>query len=319
MVHHLLNIAMGVHRGLRRDANEDAIAYRYPSNYDVLLKRGVLVALADGVATSGRGADASQTAVTRLIDTYYTQPDYMDCKQALVESVRHINTEIYRLYQRGSTTIVAAVIHEAHVIIAHVGDSRAYWLHNAMLELITEDHVIFKKKADDTLKTNLTRAIGHHSSVEVDINEMNIYKGDTILLVSDGVTRYFGELELLDFLQYPPADSIREIIRASNEAGGIDNIGAVVVQVGAELTNHVELTNHLTSIRPQIMVTVPEGLPAKNGQSRKFPLPFDRLQQDTTQANKHLISKQLIWISIALLIAVVGLILVYNIFQLLTG
>src|SRR5690606_36518447 len=127
------------------------------------------------------------------------------------------------------------------------GDSRAYWLHNDMLELITEDHVVFKKKADGTLKTNLTRAIGHHSSVEVDINEMNIYKGDTILLVSDGVTRYFGEFELLDFLQHPPSDSIREIIRASNEAGGIDNIGAIVVQVGAELTNHVELTNHLTN------------------------------------------------------------------------
>jgi PPM family protein phosphatase len=319
MVHHLLNIAMGVHRGLRRESNEDAIAYRYPSNYDVLLKRGVLVALADGVATSGRGADASQTAVTRLIDTYYTQPDYVDCKQALVASVRQINAEIHRLYQQGSTTLVAAVIHEAHVIIAHVGDSRAYWLHNDMLEQVTEDHVVFKKKADGTIKSNLTRAIGHHSSVEIDVNEMNIYQDDAILLVSDGVTRYFGELELLGFLQHPPTKSVREMIHASNQAGGIDNIGTIVVQIGAELTGHVELTNHLTNIRPQIIVNVPEGLPEKNGQSRKFPLPFDKLQQDTTQPNKYIISKRMIWISIALLIGVVALILVYNIFQLVTG
>jgi protein phosphatase len=319
MINHLLHIAMGIHRGMRRQSNEDAIAYRYPSNYDVLLKRGVLVALADGVATSGRGADASQTAVTRLIDTYYTKPDYMDCTQALLESVRHINTEVHRLYDDGATTLVAAVIHESHAIIAHVGDSRAYWLHNNMLEQLTEDHVTVNELPDGTRKSKLTRAVGHHKMIEVDINEMNIHQGDTILLVTDGVTRYFNEADLLEFLQSSPADTVRDLILESNKAGGIDNIGAVVIQIGAELHNHIELSNHLSNIRQDIMVNIPDVLPEKKTLTKRFPLPFDVLQSNTTQSDSLVIYRRILLVGSAIFVLLVIMLIVYSLAMTMRG
>lgn len=315
MSNHLLYIAMGVHRGMRRATNEDAIAYRYPSNYDLLLKRGALVALADGVARSKSGADASQTAVTRLMDNYYTQPDFMDSKQALLEAVKQVNVEVHRLYDKGSTTLIAAVIHNARIFIAHVGDSRAYWNHDNMLEQVTDDHIVQKPLPDGGTKSKLTQAIGHRKRVKVDIIEKPIHEGDALLLVSDGATRYLEKKHLQQLLQNSPTDTVRGIIQASNQAGGIDNISVVIVRVGMALQGEENLANHLEQMRSQIMVDIPDALPVSNVVSAKRPLPFDTLRDKTVQTSNALLGRGQFWLGIVLLLIVVVVMMAYSIFM----
>jgi protein phosphatase len=126
MVNHHLQVALGVHRGRRRKSNEDAVGYEYPADFNVLTQRGVLIALADGVGGLDDGEQASETAIARLIDYYYAQPSGKGVEQCLVDAVKAVNAELYRLYRTSATTIVAAVIHQTQVIVAHAGDSRAY-------------------------------------------------------------------------------------------------------------------------------------------------------------------------------------------------
>jgi PPM family protein phosphatase len=280
MSSHLLHIAMGYHRGLRRQANEDAIAYEYPTTYEVLQQRGVLISLADGVASVSGGAVASETALARLISIYYTQPDYMNCKNGLLDAIKKVNAELHQLYAGSSTTLVAAVIHENHLIVAHAGDSRAYWLHGDTLKQVTNDHTVDVLQASGKVKSKLKRAIGYLETIDVDINEMLVDEGDTILLVSDGVTRYLNHEELRQWLQVAPVEAVRGMIQAANQAGGYDNSSAVVVRVGAKIEAPYKLAIHLAEMQPNIMVDIPDvALPTKHI-TQEVAIPHEPLDDD---------------------------------------
>ncbi|MDQ7028240.1 MAG: protein phosphatase 2C domain-containing protein [Anaerolineae bacterium] len=299
---------------MRRTTNEDSIAYKYPSNYDLLRRRGVLLALAEGVAMSKSGAEASQAAVSRLIDNYYSQPNSWDCRLALLQAVKQVNAEVHRLYHKSSTTLIAAVIHNANIFIAHVGDSRAYHYHDKMLEQVTNDHIVQKQRPKGGTKPKLTRAIGHRKTVKVDITEMPIHEGNTFLLVSDGVTRYLENQHLQQLLRNSPTETVRDIIQASNQAGGIDNISAIIVRVGRVLQNEESLANHLEQTRPQIMVDIPDAMPVRKVVSAKIPLPFDRLRHEPLQTGRLPQGRGQFWFGIMILLIVIIAMLAYSIF-----
>jgi serine/threonine protein phosphatase PrpC len=279
MTNYLLHIAMGIHQGLHRKTNEDAIAYEYPTHFDVLRQRGVLLAVADGVATISGGGVASETALKRLIALYYEQPDYMNCRNALLDAIKKVNAELHQMYAGSSTTLVAAVIHENRLIVAHAGDSRAYWLHGNVLKQITNDHTVNALQPNGKVKAKLKRAIGHQAIVDVDMNEMLLEEGDTILLVSDGITRYLGNEELRNWLQAAPIEAVRGIIQAANQAGGHDNSSVVIARVGAKLEVPYKLAMHLAEMQPQVLVEIPDvELPAKQI-TQEIAIPHDALGQ----------------------------------------
>lgn len=311
MSSHLLHIAMGYHRGLRRQANEDAVAYEYPTSFDVLQQRGVLVGLADGVASVSGGAVASETALARLITIYYTQPDYMNCKNGLLDAIKKVNAELYQLYAGSSTTLVAAVIHENHLIVAHAGDSRAYWLHGDTLKQVTNDHTVDVLQASGKVKSKLKRAIGYLETIDVDINEMLVDEGDTILLVSDGVTRYLSHEELRQWLQVVPIEAVRGMIQAANQAGGYDNSSAIVVRVGAKIEAPYKLAIHLAEMQPNIMVDIPDvALPTKHI-TQEIAIPHEPLEDDDlVEADP---AQRMAWhgVRTVILLLIVGIILLY--------
>ena len=80
----------------------------------------------------------------------------------------------------------------------------------------------------------VTRSIGTHPDVEVDLRSADCREGDLYLLCSDGLTDVLGDGEIGRILAGPdasPEDSCRRLVRSANEAGGPDNITAVVVRI----------------------------------------------------------------------------------------
>ena len=126
--------------------------------------------------------------------------------------------------------------------VAHVGDSRCYRLREGRLEQLTKDHSLINDvlelrpdMTDDAIKklpTNVvTRALGMEATVRVSVRSHAVAPGDRYLLCSDGLSGAVPPSELGEILALPltPAETVERLISVANEAGGHDNIAAVVI------------------------------------------------------------------------------------------
>lgn len=142
------------------------------------------------------------------------------------------------------TTVVGCMIRDGTAALAHVGDSRAYRLRGDRLELLTQDHTWVNEQVvagflseeqarDHPLKNVVTRALGGESEVVVDVREVDMEEGDTLLLCSDGLTTMLDDEEIERCLKNVGGDlesACRELIREANARGGHDNITVVLLQ-----------------------------------------------------------------------------------------
>jgi serine/threonine protein phosphatase PrpC len=148
--------------------------------------------------------------------------------------------------QRGmGATVVAVRISEGRLSLAHVGDSRAYRLRGNVFEQLTRDHsfvaeqvrrgILTEEEASrSNLQNVLTRALGVQAEVEVDVVEQGVVEGDTLLLCSDGLTRELSDSQIAGVLE-STEDAERAsdlLVELANQAGGGDNITAVVLRCG---------------------------------------------------------------------------------------
>ncbi|OAI48292.1 hypothetical protein AYO43_03780 [Nitrospira sp. SCGC AG-212-E16] len=172
----------------------------------------------------------------------------------LASAIRAANEVVHREswsrpdYAGMGTTVVAALLREEILAIAHVGDSRLYLVRNGTIQALTTDHswvaeqilkgFITEEEAERSPQRNIvTKALGVESSVDVELTEVPVKSGDILLLCSDGLTRGVHPNDMLPILsgsENLPAMSDRLIVMA-NEAGGDDNTTVVVVALRDEL------------------------------------------------------------------------------------
>jgi PPM family protein phosphatase len=142
------------------------------------------------------------------------------------------------------TTVVAGLLNEKLLSLAHVGDSRAYLLRDGQLSRLTDDHswvheqvtagILTEEEAKThPLKNVVTRALGGGPSVSPDLQELVFSPGDRYLFCSDGLTTMVGDEEILE-----TATSVkdtqalcRKLVDMANEKGGVDNITVVIVDI----------------------------------------------------------------------------------------
>jgi protein phosphatase len=131
------------------------------------------------------------------------------------------------------------------LIVAHVGDSRAYRLRQGQLHQITRDHSVVQEQIDAGLisveaaqysatKNLLTRAIGVAAPVEVEINFHQVEPGDLYMLCSDGLTNMVSVQKLQETLQKNTLTlgaMCQELIDQANSEGGHDNISVALFKV----------------------------------------------------------------------------------------
>jgi protein phosphatase len=189
------------------------------------------------------GEVASQTAVETMLATF-PQTIPSDIPAALNQSFIAANKAVF---ERGrgnmGTTAVALLIYHNVAFIANVGDSRAYLVRNGELRQLSLDHSFVEEQVraglltpeqarHSNIKNIITRAVGHQRDVQVDVFREPVEAGDIYLLCSDGLHGYVEEETLLELLQHAPLEQAAlRMIQLANEAGGPDNITAVLIQI----------------------------------------------------------------------------------------
>ncbi len=142
------------------------------------------------------------------------------------------------------TTVVAGLINEKTLSLAHVGDSRAYLFRDGTLTRLTDDHswvheqvaagILTEDEAKShPLKNVVTRALGGGPSVSPDLQELAFRAGDEFIFCSDGLTTMLSDEEIHDTAEteHEPQGLCRKLVDTANERGGVDNITVVVVRV----------------------------------------------------------------------------------------
>jgi protein phosphatase len=225
-----------------------------------------LFVISDGMGGEAHGEVASSLAVETIVN-YCTEAkddsgitlseapgDHWAEKTKRLQSAVHLaNSRIYESAQKNpeqrgmGATLTAAWFDNGRLSIAHVGDSRAYLLRGGTLQQLTNDHslvaeqvrrgIITPQEAEASeMQSVLLRALGAHSEVEVDVDEVGIYPRDVLLLCSDGLTRMVTEPEIAGSLQAEtnPTSAARKLIELANERGGIDNVTVIVARFQEE-------------------------------------------------------------------------------------
>lgn len=251
---HLLPIRAALHTdvGRKRSINEDSMVSVIPDDPRTLLKKGALFVVADGLGGHTKGEVASRMTVDAVRNVYYQEVQSSDIASLLLHAVQRANEVIYHQsdvedktsFGAMGSTCTAAVLHNNVAYIANVGDSRAYIIHEGLARQISQDHSwvaeqvragnLTQGQARGHARGNIiTRCLGTHQDVEIDIFVEPLQDGDTLVLCSDGLSNLVSDEELSAFVgQYEPQESVVQLVSCANDRGGIDNITAIVVRVG---------------------------------------------------------------------------------------
>jgi protein phosphatase len=219
-------------------------------NEDRAVESLTLYAVADGMGGHAGGEVAARTAVDALADSFSRQPT----ARGLVEAMRQANTAVFQqslveedLRGMGTTLVAVALVHTDdgdRLVLANVGDSRAYRYRDGSIEQLTMDHSVAEQlvargeitAAEAAVHPHrhiLTRALGIGPEVEVDVWQIVPVEGDRYLLCSDGLSNEVSSERIGGVLESTrdPQDAAEVLVRLANEHGGSDNITVVVVDV----------------------------------------------------------------------------------------
>ncbi|MEA2931301.1 MAG: family protein phosphatase [Actinomycetota bacterium] len=223
-------------------------------NEDRYLCDESLFAVADGVGGHQAGEVAAQTAVETLRSAFIASTPAGLTTDGLVDAVQDANEAVWRLAQtasekRGMGTTMTAVglvqeDGEELLALVNVGDSRIYRLQNGELLQLTDDHSLVEEMVREGKLTReeagvhpqrsiITRALGMEPEIEVDWWELIPYRGDRLLLCSDGLTNELSDDRIAATLRQvaDPKEAARDLVRQARAEGGGDNITVVVVDV----------------------------------------------------------------------------------------
>jgi len=232
--------------GLVRKHNEDRVAVLSSSETPF---GGPLAVVADGLGGHAAGEVASQIAVDEVTRTIRTgtapltellRQGIEAAHAAILEKSKEDET----LHGMGTTCTVLAV-EEGRVHLAHVGDSRAYRLHEGALVQVSRDHTVVQELLDESVIEPaeaelhpaahvLTRALGMDEPLDVDVTTLDteVSAGDRFLLCSDGLSGQVTDRELAHALKSSDLEAACDhLIRMACNSGGPDNITVAIIAV----------------------------------------------------------------------------------------
>lgn len=216
----------------------------------------ILIAVADGIGGSADGDLASALAIQTLAeqvvghmvdgDPDMAHVDPAKIEAMLLEAYAAAHNRIKRRTAGGGSTLTAALILDHTAYIAHVGDSRAYWIEggSGKLDLLTRDHrfvrdwqdlgIISSQEAIDHPQAHvLYRALGKLDQCEVDVTRRSLGDGGRLLLCTDGVweTIALSDLARIVLHSEHPQLACDALIAQALANNTRDDITAVVVEL----------------------------------------------------------------------------------------
>ena len=206
----------------------------------------------DGIGGHNAGEIASAMALMSIGQAWEKTEfnDIEEVYQWLIQKIPEVNEAIFTrsaqyedLYGMGTTVVVASIIGN-QLMIANVGDSRAYVLRNFQLKQLTEDQSLVNallksgeitpEEAENHPNKNIvTQSLGVTSSVEIDFVRMTIKNEDTLILCSDGLSDMLSLEEIRNVMNHysDVEQQVEKAVQEANEAGGRDNITVAIAKI----------------------------------------------------------------------------------------
>jgi serine/threonine protein phosphatase PrpC len=271
-----------------KQINEDSCGYRET-------RLGHLVVLCDGMGGHYGGREASQTAIATIFERVEQTPHGTLASAAMKSALEEAGRRVFHLggppdnRGRPGSTVVALLVGERGLEVAHVGDSRAYCIRAGQIYPLTRDHSVVQSMIDSGMiseaeaighpeANKITRALGMGPEVEVEVRPepMELFPGDIFLQASDGLTDLVLGADILRSVRQTLtngtfAQACRQLVELANDRGGHDNITVQMVRV-------VD-----TPMRGG--QTIPEG-PAMGGAQAQRPMPLHETRP-MTAADSH--------------------------------
>lgn len=232
------------HPGLRRSENQDA-------STTIESKHFVAFAVADGIGSTAGGAMAARLAI-RTFKRSLLRLMTVD-ERALSDCLSQANAAVldhavHAQELRGmGTTMVVLGFSGTELLIANIGDSRAYRLRGGQLVPLTQDHTVAFELVRSGLLTPeqgknnpvshlLTKALGTADTLEVDCwrSTDGPRRGDRYLLCSDGLHNLVPDDRIKELLNGSATESAESLIAEANSCGGTDNVTVAIIDVGPE-------------------------------------------------------------------------------------
>ena len=243
--------------GKQREHNEDALFSLTTTlaNNASNLPFGLYI-VADGMGGHQHGEVASEMA-TRAMAEYvvrnlYTplisvtpKPPSQSLQEILANGVNAAHEAIVDTISGGGTTLTTVLVLGKQMIIAHVGDSRVYTVDmHGIMRSLTRDHSLVKRleelgqltpeeAAIHPQRNVLYRALGQGEPFEPEIITTPLPQPGYLLVCSDGLWGVVPENKLGKMIISAdnPFQACQEMVDAANDAGGPDNISAILVRL----------------------------------------------------------------------------------------
>lgn len=214
------------------------------SNQDALIIGGGVAGVADGMGGHNGGEIASgETRDGILRELSGKTPD----RQALREAVEKINLEIWDRQEKDAsltgmgTTLTLLWPSESEMLVAQVGDSRAYLIRDGQVRQVTKDHSLVgdmvrrgvlteEQAACHPMRNYITRAVGTEDTIEADLFTEERKAGDRWLVCSDGLYSMISRGALEELVRKENAEEAADaLLQAALEGGGRDNITLILM------------------------------------------------------------------------------------------
>lgn len=230
-----------------------------PQNQDAYLmeqldRNTVLCVVCDGMGGAKSGNIASSLAVDVFVQeirrTWTSSMTQEKINLMLRSAVKLANFTVFDQAQQFEefdgmgTTLVAALVHNRHVTVIHVGDSRAYRVNSDGIWQMTRDHSLVQMMVERGELTQemartypgknfITRAIGTEPMVECDVSNLELSKGEFLLLCSDGLSNVLDDQEILFEVVHGvnKRDCCQRLLEIAKHRGAPDNVTSVLIAV----------------------------------------------------------------------------------------
>lgn len=251
---HCLEIAWRTDPGVIRSHNEDSVFA------DARLGLAILAdgmggynagEVASGMTTTRLAADLEKLITSEALCESRSHRDSATIERLLVNEIGATNFAVFHAaasspqFAGMGTTLVLAWFYDNRMSVAHVGDSRLYRLRNDAFVQLTRDHSLLQEQLDSGIITpeearisgnrNLvTRALGVDPTVDVEIGDFDVQRGDIVLLCSDGLNDMVDDEEIGLTLRTLGGNlqlAAEHLVQMANDYGGRDNVSVILVRV----------------------------------------------------------------------------------------
>jgi protein phosphatase len=235
-----------------KQVNEDACGHRET-------RLGHLCVVCDGMGGHASGREAAELALTTIFETFERAPEGTPPPVILRSAIEEASRRVFAMvgsevsHGRPGSTVVAVLLHAYGTEVAHVGDSRAYLVHEGQIFRVTRDHSIVQEMVDRGLLTpqqaaqhpdanRITRALGMALEVEVEVRPQPLVHvtGDAFVLCSDGLSDLVEDAEILAAVDGVPAlQATGKLVDMANARGGHDNVTVLVLRARSTALGHI--------------------------------------------------------------------------------